>query len=106
MQGGELINLMQTIGNYRDLSDMLREAEHGIRRETLQSILRGLSNTKLKLTYINTTRKLRNFGPPANSPETRFEYEGKAITVADYFNTVYGKLSFVVTPCNYFHRFY
>ena len=43
------------------------------------------SPSQVSLRHLGHWRKLKGFGPPANSPESVFDCEGKRMTVADYF---------------------
>ncbi len=44
-----------------------------------------IKNVKVKLLHIGHSRKARCLGPPADSPDSKFDYEGKKVTVAQYF---------------------
>ena len=86
LSGGNMVELMCNVGGYRSVDDMLRDSEgRGLSPKVIGDISSTLKNCKCKLTHLNHWKKLKSFGPPANSPESAFDFDGRKITVADYF---------------------
>lgn len=86
LAGGDLISVIAKISR-QSTNDFIQSVQQrGFRDELLDSLTRDLKGLKIMLTHLNHHRKIKGFGPAANSPKTQFEFEGKMITVADYFS--------------------
>ena len=84
--GGKMIDLMVEVGGYRSIDEMVNEANRsGLNKRALTQLNEAFKNSKCKITHLGHSKKMKCFGPPANSRESAFPYEGKQITVADYF---------------------
>lgn len=88
LQGGNLLNLMVVIGNFRNIDDMVRacDSRHGLPQQFINKLEDLLKNCRIKTVHLGHTKKLKGFGPPANHPDCSFKQDdGSMITVADYY---------------------
>jgi hypothetical protein len=72
-KGGRLEDLMYISGDYRTLDAMLEQAAsgNGIPTRQLQKMLQNLKGLKIRFRHINIVKKIKNFGPPCNSSDSR-----------------------------------
>lgn len=113
LNGGPLTEVMATCAGYRSVAEMYQDAAgQGIPRPRLIKLETALKGAKVKLTHLGHFRKIKSFGPPASSPASNFNFNGKVMTVAQYFvisssvaGSVYkralpqGKLKYPALPC-------
>jgi hypothetical protein len=88
LQGGNLLDLMVVIGNFRSVDDMARSCDprHGLPQSFINKLEDLLKNCRIKTTHLGHSKKLKGFGPPANHPDCAFKQDdGSMITVADYY---------------------
>lgn len=86
LTGGHMVNVMWQVGGYRNLEDMMRDANtRGLPKRFIDSVNEVIKNAKVSLIHIGHYRKVRALGPVASSKESQFEVDGKPVTVADYF---------------------
>lgn len=88
LKGGNLLNLMAAIGNFRNIEDMARACDprHGLPRQFVNKLEELLKNCRIKTIHLGHTKKLKGFGPPANHPDCAFKQDDDtSITVADYY---------------------
>jgi len=85
MASGDMPELMFRSANYRNFEDFYRDAERGLRPDSIAKINKVIKNAKIKLNHLGHWRKARELGPPSNSKASEFDYEGKRVTVAAYF---------------------
>lgn len=87
LASGQMINVMYQIGGYNSFQAFLEDcsSRQGLSKRTIEILIDGLKNCKVKLIHLGHFKKVRMIGPPANSPESSFEYEGRRVTVAEYY---------------------
>lgn len=113
LNGGPLIEIMWTCGGYRSKAEMLSDANgRGIPRMRLDKIEEALKGAKVRITHLGHFRKIKSMGPPSDSEDSTFSFEGVPHTVASYFaknakvaGSIYkralpsGRLQFPKLPC-------
>jgi len=86
MRGGPLIDILASIANFNSKDEFIREARRKpLHSKLLSEMTHKLKKIKVLLTHLHHYRKLRSIGPPANDNESSFSFNGKTITVANYF---------------------
>lgn len=86
LSGGEMIDILIKSTGVRDLAQLRRESKNiyeDSRRQT--KVLADIKGAKVALKYIKFFRKLKGLGPPANDASFNFEFEGKNVTIAKYY---------------------
>jgi hypothetical protein len=88
LQGGQMINIMIYAAEFRNKEAFLRECQSpaGLSERAKNRINDVIKNAKIKLIHIGHSRKARELGPPSNHPDSCFDFEGKRVTVAEYFS--------------------
>lgn len=86
LSGGEMITVMCFASGCRNLEEFLSDCKRGLHPSVLARIENAIGSCKCVLKYLDRQlRKAKFLGPAANSPASKFESEGKTMTVADYF---------------------
>lgn len=79
LTGGEMVNLMWQTGGYNSKEVFVREAsaKGGLHKNVLDKIVEAVKNSKVSVRHLGHWRKCKSLGPPANSPESAFDCNGK-----------------------------
>jgi hypothetical protein len=98
-------------GNFRDEQHFLTECKNGLNPRVVKQMEEVIKGCKIALKYITYARKAKGLGAPANSEKSAFMYEGKSVTVSQYFEMMArrdpmyanampgGKLRYPYLPC-------
>jgi eukaryotic translation initiation factor 2C len=92
MSGGPIVDVMMKAGGFRNQQDFENACNHpqGLAPYVKKDINSTLKGLKIKLIHIGHSKKAQKLGPPANSPDSAFDYTDETgntrkITVADYY---------------------
>eukprot|EP01034_Spumella_vulgaris_P025945 gene25945-32455_t len=87
LASGAMPELMFTAAQYNNFNTFYADCckNGGLNPRVINGINKIIKNAKIKLNHINHWRKARELGPPADHPDSVFVFEGKKVTVAQYF---------------------
>lgn len=93
LKGGNLVEVMANVGGFRNVTDMADESRRygergnseGLPSSRLHQMTEVLKGAKVKLVHLGHSKKIKSFGPAANSNECVFEVEGENVTVERYY---------------------
>lgn len=85
LASGDMPEVMWKAGGFRSFAEFENTCRTGLREDVVNKINRVIKNAKIRLNHINHWRKARELGPPADSPKSTFDCDGKQMTVAQYF---------------------
>jgi len=84
--GASAIDVMWAAAGYRSADEMFRDCRGGaLHKQRQASILDAIKSAQCRITHVNFSKKIKGLGPAANSKESTFDFNGKMVTVAEYF---------------------